>query len=282
MSECGAARIELNETYRAQPGSDLYYSLLYTPQPQRLAAETLHAFAREVIDIPRTCSDPGVARLKLQWWREELARTFAGEPRHPLGKALHAVDQTLALDIEHFKTFVGGVETVLHMVAPPSAEALTAFHQAVAGSLWRSWTAINGGDVECKASATALAVYVERAATLRNLRVDLAAGFCKLDAAQLADRGVSHEQLAAFDASPSVTALLQVEVAAIRKGLKETLLSFPAKARVEQVGLLIFAKITQATLQAYESAGCPFLESRISLTPLRKLWIAWRTKRRQR
>ena len=85
MSECGAARIELNETYRAQPGSDLYYSLLYTPQPQRLAAETLHAFAREVIDIPRTCSDPGVARLKLQWWREELARTFAGRATTPAG-----------------------------------------------------------------------------------------------------------------------------------------------------------------------------------------------------
>jgi phytoene synthase len=37
------------------------------------------------------------------------------------------------------------------------------------------------------------------------------------------------------------------------------------------------AGIYQRVLDEIEAAGCPVLSSRVSLTPLRKLWIAWRT-----
>ncbi len=193
--------MRLNEEYRIRPGSALYYSLLYTPERRRAGAETLHAFAREVTGVPRKCSDPGVARLKLQWWRAELARALAGQPRHPLGSALHAVHTSLGLDIAQFGEFIDGVETALQWVTPPSPEALTEYHQDVAGTLWRAWAALNGGGSGCFDSAAALGSYVERAATLRNLRTDLAAGFYKLDHAQLAAYGVSHEQLAALEST---------------------------------------------------------------------------------
>ena len=39
----------------------------------------------------------------------------------------------------------------------------------------------------------------------------------------------------------------------------------------------IMGAIYRAVLDEIERAGFPVLDQRISLTPIRKLWIAWRT-----
>ena len=87
---------------RATPlGSSAYYSLRFAPKELRDDLAALLAWRHEVTAILEVVSDPGVARLKLQWWRDELERTFAGEARHPLtssgrgeGVATTGVDET--------------------------------------------------------------------------------------------------------------------------------------------------------------------------------------------
>lgn len=72
----------------AKSGSSFYYSFLFLPPPQRRAITALYAFCREVDDVVDECEDANVARIKLQWWREEAARIFDGTPRHPVAQAL--------------------------------------------------------------------------------------------------------------------------------------------------------------------------------------------------
>ena len=72
----------------AKSGSSFYYSFLFLPKERRRANTALYAFCREVDDVVDECSDPGVARTKLAWWREEIARLYAGKAQHPVARAL--------------------------------------------------------------------------------------------------------------------------------------------------------------------------------------------------
>src|SRR5512143_2962506 len=67
----------------ARSGSSFYYSFLFLPPGQRRAITALYAFCREVDDVVDECSDSGVARTTLNWWRNEVAAIYSGRPQHP-------------------------------------------------------------------------------------------------------------------------------------------------------------------------------------------------------
>ena len=70
------------------PGSNLYYALLFH---EPAAKKKLLALFSLQLELHRTivdCQDPGVARIKLRWWLEEIERLYAEQPRHPVSKLL--------------------------------------------------------------------------------------------------------------------------------------------------------------------------------------------------
>ena len=71
-------------------GSSFYYSFLFLPEDRRRAITALYAFCREVDDVVDETSDAGIARTKLGWWREEIARVYRGGAQHPVARALTA------------------------------------------------------------------------------------------------------------------------------------------------------------------------------------------------
>jgi len=68
----------------AQSGSSFYYSFLFLPTERRRAITALYALCREVDDTVDDATDAGVARVKLDWWRKEVAAMIAGHPTHPV------------------------------------------------------------------------------------------------------------------------------------------------------------------------------------------------------
>src|SRR3954469_23610361 len=72
----------------AASGSSFYYAFLFLPKPRRSAITAFYAFCREVDDVVDEVTDPGVAQTKLAWWQTEVAKSYAGEPSHPVMKAL--------------------------------------------------------------------------------------------------------------------------------------------------------------------------------------------------
>ena len=73
----------------AQSGSSFYYAFLFLPPERRRAITALYAFCREVDDAVDEPSEASVARVRLAWWRDEVARLYAGKPEHPVTRALH-------------------------------------------------------------------------------------------------------------------------------------------------------------------------------------------------
>ena len=72
----------------AASGSSFYYAFLFLPQQRRAAITAFYAFCREIDDVVDEVSDPGVAATKLAWWRGEVAKSYAGQPTHPVMQAL--------------------------------------------------------------------------------------------------------------------------------------------------------------------------------------------------
>ena len=93
-----------------QSGSSFYYSFLFLPPERRRAITALYAFCREVDDIVDECTDAGVAHTKLAWWRQELARLYAGQPQHPVARALAPALQPFGIKQEHRAEIIDGME----------------------------------------------------------------------------------------------------------------------------------------------------------------------------
>ena len=104
----------------AQSGSSFYYSFLFLPPERRRAITALYAFCREVDDVVDECSDIGVARTKLAWWRNQIAAIYdaasantEGAPQHPVGQALVPIVRKFKLPQERLQEIVDGMESDL-------------------------------------------------------------------------------------------------------------------------------------------------------------------------
>src|SRR6185312_17275198 len=81
----------LDATYRARalpPGSAQYWSWLFAAAPLRAPLLGIFALGAEWRALMAPGIEPGVAHLKLAWWRDEIQRLAAGSPVHPIGRYL--------------------------------------------------------------------------------------------------------------------------------------------------------------------------------------------------
>src|ERR1700712_153359 len=98
----------------AKSGSSFYYSFLFLPPERRRAITALYAFCREVDDTVDECTDESLARIKLAWWRTEVAAMYAGKPTHPVMLALQPHVAPFGLQQEHLQAVIDGMEMDLN------------------------------------------------------------------------------------------------------------------------------------------------------------------------
>ena len=267
----------------APAGSTLYYSLLFLPERKRRAATALHAFHREVSAISDECHEPSVARIKLQWWRDEVQRMFNGRPRHPITLAMLAPVQTYSLPQEHFMEIIDGVEMDLDYATYATFTDLSLYCHRVASMLAMMSAEIYGyEDRQTLKYAHQLGTAGQLTRIIHNVRDDGAKGRIFIPIDELAQFEVSAEDVMAGRDTEGTRALLKQQVQRAREFYSGALERLPEADRYRQLGGLIMAAIDAATLHEIEAGGFHVLDRRITLTPLRKLWIAWRVKRRER
>jgi 15-cis-phytoene synthase len=93
----------------AASGSSFYYSFLFLPAERRRAITALYAYCREVDDVVDETSETQIAATKLAWWRAEIANLFAGNPQHPVTKAL-APHLSFGITAERLNEIIDGME----------------------------------------------------------------------------------------------------------------------------------------------------------------------------
>ena len=93
-----------------QSGSSFYYSFMFLPPERRKAITALYAFCREVDDAVDEPSDPAVAATKLAWWRSEVAQLYAGNPQHPVTRALQPAIEAFSMTFDRLNDIMDGME----------------------------------------------------------------------------------------------------------------------------------------------------------------------------
>ena len=262
----------------ARSGSSFYYSFLCLPPERRRAITALYAYCREVDDVVDEVSDTSVARVKLAWWRTEVANLFAGHPQHPVTRALAPFIEPYGLDAMRMNEIIDGMEMDLVHHRYADFEALKLYCHRVAGVVGQLAASIfgyrNASTIEY---AEALGTAFQLTNIIRDVGEDARRGRVYLPADELARFGLSTEEVLQLRASDGFASLMRFQTERARSYYDLAFSRLAPEDRASQRPGLIMAAIYRTLLDEIERDGFRVLQHRVALTPLRKLWIAWRT-----
>ena len=259
-------------------GSSFYYSFLFLPAERRRAITALYAFCREVDDVVDEATDPQVAATKLAWWRVEIGNLFAGQPQHPVTRALLPFVAKYALAQEKLGEIIDGMEMDLRQSRYLDWPALELYCHRVAGVVGLLAAGIFGyRDARTLEYARKLGIAFQLTNIIRDVGEDARKNRIYLPAEDLRRFGVPASEILHAKETPAFAALMRFEAERARAFYAEAMDALPAADRRAQRPGLVMAAIYRALLAEIERDGFRVLSRRTSLTPLRKFWIAWRT-----
>ena len=262
----------------AKSGSSFYYSFLFLPPERRRAITALYAFCREVDDVVDECTDTDVARTKLVWWRKEIAAAFAGSAHHPVAQALVPVVRAFNLPQERFQDIIDGMEMDLRYNRYPDFATLQTYCYRVAGVVGLMAAEIFGyRDSATLNYAENLGTAFQLTNIIRDVGEDARLGRVYLPLDELARFGLSATDIIHLRDSEALQHLIEFQISRAEEYYRKAFASLPQQDRKAQRPGLVMAAIYRKLLGEILNGGCKVLDQRTSLTPIRKLWIAWRT-----
>jgi 15-cis-phytoene synthase len=263
----------------ASSGSSFYYSFLFLPKAKRQAITALYAFCREVDDIADDCKDISVARIKLAWWRTEIAHLYAGKPQHPVSKALAEAIERYHLDEELFLEIIDGMEMDLDQNRYADFKQLQLYCYRVASVVGLLSVQIFGfKDRKTLKYAHDLGMALQLTNIIRDVGEDARRNRIYLPLDELKKFGVTEAEILNSKSSDRTQALLEFQIERAETFYDRALLELPLEDRKTQRTGLMMAAIYRTLLREIKADNpIQVLNARISLPPLRKFWLACKT-----
>ena len=259
-------------------GSSFYYSFLFLPPPRRQAITALYAFCREVDDVVDECTDPTMARAKLAWWRTEIGALYAGQPSHPVTQALAVSLRQFSLPQEQLQEIIDGMEMDLDQSRYADFKALHLYCYRVASVVGLLAAEIFGySDRRTLKYAHDLGLAFQLTNIIRDVGEDARRGRIYLPQDELARFSVTEADLLQARYSDNFRHLMEFQIERAQGMYEQAFALLPAVDRKPQRAGLIMAAIYRTTLNEIVRDGCRVIDQRLSLTPLRKIWLAGTT-----
>lgn len=267
-------------------GSSFYYAFMFLAPPRRAAMTAFYAFCREVDDVADDVQDPGVAATKLAWWRKEVETAFAGTPSHPAMKALMPHVEQYGVRADHLLAVIAGCQIDLEQSRFLDYPGLQKYCHLVAGVVGEVASNIMGRTQEqTVAFAHRLGLAMQLTNIIRDVGDDARRGRIYLPISELQQFDVKASEILKRDApwgySDRFGALMKFQAERAHRLYDEALALLPDADRATQKPALMVANIYRRLLREVEAADFQVLHQRISLTPIRKLWIACQTQWRR-
>lgn len=243
-------------------GSKAYYTVRFSPVAQQDRLALVFAWRQELLHIEAKARDPGVARLKLDWWREELERVRAGQSRHPLGQALEGLIDG-DTDLAPWRSMLDAIEDDIRKLQPQTEQDLVRQCQRFGGGF--ATLLADVGQQPGDTDIAGLGVYAELVERLRDAGHRLIQQQVIFPTAWLERQGLRKSQLAELDQT-AWNRLWQEHAMPILETLR------PGQGHPTSAALRWAAQWRGVHKEL--AAGTNPLRERVSLSPLRRLWLA--------
>jgi len=267
----------------APPGSSSYYVLRQAPAGRQPLLTALFALRREFEETVKETSDPAIGRTKLAWWQNETNALAAGTPSHPVSKALLAhLGSGVEAEYPALQTLLAGFEMDLDQARYLDYPNLRRYLNGVGGTFA---TLVARATARHPAEAADWAAPLGHALMLAQLVAELGNdarhGRIYIPIDEMQRFNVTAADLINRKYSDAFTELMRFQTSRARDAIQAALAALPAGERRTQRTLRAQAALALALLDEIERDGYHVLHQRIALTPIRKLWIAWRAARQR-
>ena len=261
----------------ASSGSSFYYAFLFLPKERRAAITAFYAFCREVDDVVDEVTDPGVAATKLAWWKAEVHKGFLGQSSHPVMLALMPHSKTFGIEERHLQAVIEGCQMDLDQTRYLDYPGLQRYCHLVAGIVGEVAARIFGQtDERTTEYAHTLGQALQLTNIIRDVGEDAMRGRIYLPISELQQFDVKAHEINKREYSDRFTALMRFQAERAHGLYDKALALLPDADRRAQKPGLMMASIYRTLLHEIESENFQVLHQRISLTPLRKLWLVWK------
>ena len=266
----------------APPGSSSYYALHQAPAGRQPLLTALFALCREFEETVKETSDPTIGRTKLAWWQKEIAALAAGAPSHPVSKALAAYLPDARAENPTLQTLLAGFEMDLDQARYLDYPNLRRYLRGVGGTF--ATLIARASAVEPTAAsewAAPLGEALLQAQLIAELGNDARHGRIYIPIDEMQRFNVTAADVINRKYSDAFTELMRFQTKRARDALSAALAGIPPAERRAQRTLRALGALALALLDEIERDGYHVLHQRIALTPIRKLWIAWRAARQR-
>jgi phytoene synthase len=272
----------------AASGSSFYYAFLFLPPAQRAAITAYYAFCREIDDVVDDIKDPGAAQTTLHWWRQQVGLLFGRShesPSHPALLALQPHLKPFGIEAPHLLQVIDGCEMDLHQTRYLSYPELQQYCHLVAGVVGEVAARIFGQtEPQTTTYAHKLGLAFQLTNIIRDVGEDAMRGRIYLPINDLQQFNVKAHELikrgqgCEADFAQRFDALIRFQIHLAQQAYDEALALLPSADRRSQKPGLMMASIYRTLLNEIATDPQLVLTQRVSLTPLRKLWLAWRVQ----
>ncbi len=272
----------------AASGSSFYYAFLFLPPERRAAITAFYAFCREVDDVVDEVSDAAIAQTKLAWWRTEVSRAFDGTASHPVTQALMPLAPTFGIEARHLLAVIDGCQMDLEQNRYLDFANLQRYCHLVAGIVGEVAARIFGQtDPQTTDYAHRLGLAFQLTNIVRDVGEDAVRGRIYLPIDELQRFDVKAHELIKRGSAPGsdaadferrFRALMAFQCERALRTYDEALAMLPDVDRRSQKPGLMMASIYRTLLREISADPMTVLTQRVSLTPLRKFWLAWKVQ----
>lgn len=213
MDEAGRAAIVADTVRRLD--RDRYRAALFAPRPQRDHLLSLYAFNIELARVREEVSDSTLGEIRLEWWREALEQSQAGElVGHPVVDALALARRRCVLPGDLLNDMIDARQSDLSATPMPDQTHLEDYLARTAGTVFQLGGYILGKRDEHTAHlARHAGVAFGLAGIMRALPVHRAQGLIMLPRAELSAANVQTGEIR----QGKTTEALQGELARLRE-----------------------------------------------------------------
>jgi len=265
-------------------GSSFFYAFLFLPEQQRRAMMALYAFCREVDDIADEIKDREVARTKLAFWQQQITQVFddSQSANHPVGQELQWVRSNFPIEQKLFNELILGMQHDIDGKPIASDDELKQYCYRVAGVVGLLTIAIFGyNNPKSRAFATALGHALQLTNMLRDVAEDASNGRIYLPQQRRIQFHVADQDFIDGDLHQGMQALLDHYGNEAEQSYQQALSLLPAEDRPSLKASLAIGAIYYHYLLRLKKVNFDVWHHPISMSPLRKIWAAWRVWRRE-